>query len=114
MLGVVTAKALGNTCLLLRPYCPHLQLTLFCPQKPGILGDSPLGTLQPGSQSANPLLGELSAGNRPCPLVISGPILLPLHSVGMVNFQLNGLGPVTSPFWVSVSVSRAPTSWGLP
>uniref|UniRef100_A0A8C9JJ59 Ribonucleoprotein, PTB binding 1 n=1 Tax=Panthera tigris altaica TaxID=74533 RepID=A0A8C9JJ59_PANTA len=31
-------------------------------KKPGILGDSPLGTLQPGAQPANPLLGELSAG----------------------------------------------------
>lgn len=44
----------------------HLQLTVLCLQKPGILGDSPLGTLQPGTQPANPLLGELSAGNRPC------------------------------------------------
>ncbi|XP_058381717.1 ribonucleoprotein PTB-binding 1 isoform X2 [Diceros bicornis minor] len=31
-------------------------------KKPGILGDSPLGTLPPGAQPANPLLGELSAG----------------------------------------------------
>ncbi|XP_058281739.1 ribonucleoprotein PTB-binding 1 [Hylobates moloch] len=30
--------------------------------KPGILGDSPLGALQPGAQPANPLLGELPAG----------------------------------------------------
>lgn len=49
--------------------CPghtaHLQLIVLCLQKPGILGDSPLGTLQPGAQPANPLLGELSAGNRP-------------------------------------------------
>ena len=95
MLGVVIAEARGNTCLLLRPHCPHLQLTVLHPQKPGILGDSPLGTLQPGSQSANTLLGELSAGNRPCPLVISGPILLPLYSLGVVNFRLYGLGQVT-------------------
>ncbi|KAI2588644.1 ribonucleoprotein, PTB binding 1 [Homo sapiens] len=31
-------------------------------KKPGILGDSPLGALQPGAQPANPLLGELPAG----------------------------------------------------
>ncbi|XP_075402956.1 ribonucleoprotein PTB-binding 1 isoform X2 [Tenrec ecaudatus] len=31
-------------------------------QKPGILGDSPLGPLQPGAPPAQPLLGELSAG----------------------------------------------------
>ncbi|XP_048198189.1 ribonucleoprotein PTB-binding 1 isoform X2 [Perognathus longimembris pacificus] len=33
-------------------------------KKPGILGDSPLGTLQPGTQPASPLLGELSAGGN--------------------------------------------------
>lgn len=36
-------------------------------KKPGILGDSPLGTLQAGAQPSNSLLGELSAGKvRPC------------------------------------------------
>lgn len=92
MLGIMTSETLGNTSLLLSSYCPHPQLTVLCPQKPGILGDSPLGTLQPGAQPANTLLGEMSAGNRPCPLIISlGPPCFPcLHWV--VNFQLYGLG----------------------
>lgn len=59
--------ALRPLAIPVRPHCPHYQLIVLCPQKPGILGDSPLGPLQPGAQSANHLLGELSTGNRPCP-----------------------------------------------
>lgn len=77
-------------------YCPHLQMIVLCPQKPGILGDSPLGTLQPGAQPANPLLGELSAGNTDLsPHHLSWPLLLPLSSRGVVNVKLCGLRQVT-------------------
>uniref|UniRef100_A0A5F4WMF0 Ribonucleoprotein, PTB binding 1 n=1 Tax=Callithrix jacchus TaxID=9483 RepID=A0A5F4WMF0_CALJA len=40
----------------------QLALQTQSQKKPGILGDSPLGALQPGAQPANPLLGELPAG----------------------------------------------------
>ncbi|XP_054105200.2 ribonucleoprotein PTB-binding 1 isoform X3 [Callithrix jacchus] len=39
----------------------QLALQTQSQKKPGILGDSPLGALQPGAQPANPLLGELPA-----------------------------------------------------
>uniref|UniRef100_G3TUE1 Ribonucleoprotein PTB-binding 1 n=1 Tax=Loxodonta africana TaxID=9785 RepID=G3TUE1_LOXAF len=48
--------------------------------KPGILGDSPLGPLQPGAQPANPLLGELSAGNADSTVSLLAPPHIPFPS----------------------------------
>ncbi|XP_035888214.1 ribonucleoprotein PTB-binding 1 isoform X2 [Phyllostomus discolor] len=76
-----------------------LQLALQAQgQKPGILGDSPLGTLQPGSQSANPLLGELSAGGGLPPELPPRrgkppPLLPPLLGPSSGDRESMGLGP---------------------
>nr|XP_025841573.1 ribonucleoprotein PTB-binding 1 isoform X4 [Vulpes vulpes] len=75
-----------------------LQLIVLCLQKPGILGDSPLGTLQPGAQPANPLLGELSAGGALPPELPPRrgkppPLLPPLLGPSGGDREAIGLGP---------------------
>nr|XP_020029900.1 ribonucleoprotein PTB-binding 1 isoform X1 [Castor canadensis] len=67
-------------------------------KKPGILGDSPLGTLQPGAQPASPLLGELSAGGGLPPELPSRrgkppPLLPPLLGPSGGDRETMGLGP---------------------
>ncbi|XP_006875146.1 PREDICTED: ribonucleoprotein PTB-binding 1 [Chrysochloris asiatica] len=67
-------------------------------KKPGILGDSPLGPLQPGAQPANPLLGELSAvGGVPPELPPRRgkppPLLPPLLGPSGSDREVMGLGP---------------------
>uniref|UniRef100_A0A8C6CL88 Ribonucleoprotein PTB-binding 1 n=1 Tax=Moschus moschiferus TaxID=68415 RepID=A0A8C6CL88_MOSMO len=67
-------------------------------KKPGILGDSPLGTLQPGAQPANPLLGELSAGGGLPPELPPRrgkppPLLPPLLGPSGGDREPMGLGP---------------------
>uniref|UniRef100_A0ABI7ZAJ7 RRM domain-containing protein n=1 Tax=Felis catus TaxID=9685 RepID=A0ABI7ZAJ7_FELCA len=67
-------------------------------KKPGILGDSPLGTLQPGAQPANPLLGELSAGGALPPELPPRrgkppPLLPPLLGPSGGDREAIGLGP---------------------
>ncbi|XP_019514823.1 PREDICTED: ribonucleoprotein PTB-binding 1 isoform X2 [Hipposideros armiger] len=67
-------------------------------KKPGILGDSPLGTLQPGAQAANPLLGELSAGGGLPPELPPRrgkppPLLPPLLGPSGSDRETMGLGP---------------------
>nr|XP_044609693.1 ribonucleoprotein PTB-binding 1 isoform X6 [Equus asinus] len=69
----------------------------FC-QKPGILGDSPLGALPPGAQPANPLLGELSAGGGLPPELPPRrgkppPLLPPLLGPSGGDREAMGLGP---------------------
>ncbi|XP_006104114.1 ribonucleoprotein PTB-binding 1 [Myotis lucifugus] len=67
-------------------------------KKPGILGDSPLGPLQPGAQSANHLLGELSAGGGLPPELPPRrgkppPLLPPLLGPSGGDREPMGLGP---------------------
>ncbi|XP_076977961.1 ribonucleoprotein PTB-binding 1 isoform X1 [Tamandua tetradactyla] len=67
-------------------------------KKPGILGDSPLGTLQPGAQPANPLLGELpAAGGLPPELPPQRgkplPLLPPLLGPSGGDREAVSLGP---------------------
>ncbi|XP_014448349.1 ribonucleoprotein PTB-binding 1 [Tupaia chinensis] len=67
-------------------------------KKPGILGDSPLGPLQPGAQPANPLLGELSAGGGLPPELPPRrgkppPLLPPLLGPSGGDREAMGLGP---------------------
>ncbi|XP_023379109.1 ribonucleoprotein PTB-binding 1 isoform X10 [Pteropus vampyrus] len=67
-------------------------------KKPGILGDSPLGTLQPGAQPANPLLGELSAGGALPPELPPRrgkppPLLPPLLGPSGSDRETMSLGP---------------------
>ncbi|XP_070129211.1 ribonucleoprotein PTB-binding 1 isoform X6 [Equus przewalskii] len=67
-------------------------------QKPGILGDSPLGALPPGAQPANPLLGELSAGGGLPPELPPRrgkppPLLPPLLGPSGGDREAMGLGP---------------------
>ncbi|XP_010591660.2 ribonucleoprotein PTB-binding 1 isoform X3 [Loxodonta africana] len=67
-------------------------------KKPGILGDSPLGPLQPGAQPANPLLGELSAGGGLPPELPPRrgkppPLLPPLLGPSGSDREAMGLGP---------------------
>ncbi|XP_066202684.1 ribonucleoprotein PTB-binding 1 isoform X2 [Saccopteryx leptura] len=69
-------------------------------KKPGILGDSPLGTLQHGAQPANPLLGELSAGGGLPPELPPRrgkppPLLPPLLGPSGGDRETMGLGPPT-------------------
>ncbi|KAM6168448.1 ribonucleoprotein PTB-binding 1 isoform 2-T2 [Erethizon dorsatum] len=67
-------------------------------KKPGILGDSPMGTLQPGPQPANPLLGDLSAGGGLAPELLPRrgkppPLLPPLLGPSGGDREPMGLGP---------------------
>ncbi|XP_063084714.1 ribonucleoprotein PTB-binding 1 isoform X5 [Cavia porcellus] len=67
-------------------------------KKPGILGDSPLGTLQPGPQPANALLGDLSAGGGLAPELPPQrgkppPLLPPLLGPSGGDREPMGLGP---------------------
>ncbi|XP_036759121.1 ribonucleoprotein PTB-binding 1 isoform X2 [Manis pentadactyla] len=76
----------------------QLALQTQSQKKPGILGDSPLGTLQPGAQPANPLLGELSAGGGlppelPPPRGKPPPLLPPLLGPSGGDREAMGLGP---------------------
>uniref|UniRef100_A0A8C9A0L8 Ribonucleoprotein PTB-binding 1 n=1 Tax=Prolemur simus TaxID=1328070 RepID=A0A8C9A0L8_PROSS len=76
----------------------QLALQTQSQKKPGILGDSPLGTLQPGAQPATPLLGELSAGGG-LPLELPPrrgkppPLLPPLLGPAAGDREAMGLGP---------------------
>uniref|UniRef100_A0A8C8UHH8 Ribonucleoprotein PTB-binding 1 n=1 Tax=Peromyscus maniculatus bairdii TaxID=230844 RepID=A0A8C8UHH8_PERMB len=70
-------------------------------KKPGILGDSPLGTLQAGAQPANSLLGELSAGGGLAPELPPRrgkpqPLLPPLLGPSGGDREPMGLGPPAS------------------
>ncbi|XP_029410399.1 ribonucleoprotein PTB-binding 1 isoform X3 [Nannospalax galili] len=70
-------------------------------KKPGILGDSPLGNLQPGTQPANSLLGELSAGGALAPELPPRrgkpqPLLPPLLGPSGGDREPMGLGPPAS------------------
>ncbi|XP_054417994.1 ribonucleoprotein PTB-binding 1 isoform X5 [Pteronotus mesoamericanus] len=81
-------------------------------KKPGILGDSPLGTLQPGSQPANPLLGELSAGGGLPPELPPRrgkppPLLPPLLGPSGGDRETMGLGPPAA------QLTPSPASVGL-
>ncbi|KAI4583864.1 hypothetical protein MJG53_007143 [Ovis ammon polii x Ovis aries] len=76
----------------------QLALQTQSQKKPGILGDSPLGTLQPGAQPANPLLGELSAGGGLPPELPPRrgkppPLLPPLLGPSGGDREPMGLGP---------------------
>ncbi|XP_041618088.1 ribonucleoprotein PTB-binding 1 isoform X1 [Vulpes lagopus] len=76
----------------------QLALQTQSQKKPGILGDSPLGTLQPGAQPANPLLGELSAGGALPPELPPRrgkppPLLPPLLGPSGGDREAIGLGP---------------------
>uniref|UniRef100_A0A8D0Z3I7 Ribonucleoprotein PTB-binding 1 n=1 Tax=Sus scrofa TaxID=9823 RepID=A0A8D0Z3I7_PIG len=75
----------------------QLALQTQSQKKPGILGDSPLGTLQPGAQPTNPLLGELSAGGLPPELPPRRgkppPLLPPLLGPSGGDRDTMGLGP---------------------
>nr|XP_036863890.1 ribonucleoprotein PTB-binding 1 isoform X3 [Manis javanica] len=76
----------------------QLALQTQSQKKPGILGDSPLGTLQPGAQPANPLLGELCAGGGlppelPPPRGKPPPLLPPLLGPSGGDREAMGLGP---------------------
>ncbi|EQB77671.1 ribonucleoprotein PTB-binding 1 [Camelus ferus] len=76
----------------------QLALQTQSQKKPGILGDSPLGTLQPGAQPANPLLGELSAGGGLPPELPPRrgkppPLLPPLLGPSGGDRETMGLGP---------------------
>ncbi|KAM9103535.1 ribonucleoprotein PTB-binding 1 isoform 2-T2 [Megaptera novaeangliae] len=76
----------------------QLALQTQSQKKPGILGDSPLGTLQPGAQPANPLLGELSAGGGLPPELPPRrgkppPLLPPLLGPSGADREPMGLGP---------------------
>ncbi|XP_008047182.1 ribonucleoprotein PTB-binding 1, partial [Carlito syrichta] len=76
----------------------QLALQTQSQKKPGILGDSPLGTLQPGAQPANPLLGELSSGGSLPPELPSRrgkppPLLPPLLGPTGGDREAVGLGP---------------------
>ncbi|XP_033710254.1 ribonucleoprotein PTB-binding 1 isoform X2 [Tursiops truncatus] len=76
----------------------HLALQTQSQKKPGILGDSPLGTLQSGAQPASPLLGELSAGGGLPPELPSRrgkppPLLPPLLGPSGGDREPMGLGP---------------------
>ncbi|XP_037361653.1 ribonucleoprotein PTB-binding 1 isoform X2 [Talpa occidentalis] len=76
----------------------QLALQTQSQKKPGILGDSPLGTHQPGAQPANPLLGELSAaGGLPPELPPRRgkppPLLPPLLGPSGGDREAMGLGP---------------------
>uniref|UniRef100_A0A8C5KZF0 Ribonucleoprotein PTB-binding 1 n=1 Tax=Jaculus jaculus TaxID=51337 RepID=A0A8C5KZF0_JACJA len=67
-------------------------------QKPGILGDSPLGTLQPGAQPANSLLGELPSGGGLAPELPPRrgkppPLLPPLLGPSGSDRDSMGMGP---------------------
>ncbi|XP_006898828.1 PREDICTED: ribonucleoprotein PTB-binding 1 [Elephantulus edwardii] len=67
-------------------------------KKPGILGDSPLGPLQPGAQQANPLLGELPTGGGLPPEMPPRrgkppPLLPPLLGPSASDRETMGLGP---------------------
>ncbi|XP_077892075.1 ribonucleoprotein PTB-binding 1 isoform X4 [Ictidomys tridecemlineatus] len=75
-----------------------LQTQTQSQKKPGILGDSPLGTLQPGAQPTNPLLGELSAGGGlpselPPRRGKPPPLLPPLLGPSGGDRETMGLGP---------------------
>ncbi|XP_032989509.1 LOW QUALITY PROTEIN: ribonucleoprotein PTB-binding 1 [Rhinolophus ferrumequinum] len=81
-------------------------------KKPGILGDSPLGTLQPGAQPANPLLGELSAGGGLPPELPPRrgkppPLLPPLLGPSGSDRETMGLGPPAA------QLTPPPSSVGL-
>ncbi|XP_045847145.1 ribonucleoprotein PTB-binding 1 isoform X2 [Meles meles] len=76
----------------------QLALQTQSQKKPGILGDSPLGTLQPGAQPANPLLGELPAGGALPPELPPRrgkppPLLPPLLGPAAGEREAIGLGP---------------------
>uniref|UniRef100_A0A8C5W1P7 Ribonucleoprotein PTB-binding 1 n=1 Tax=Microcebus murinus TaxID=30608 RepID=A0A8C5W1P7_MICMU len=76
----------------------QLALQTQSQKKPGILGDSPLGTLQPGAQPATPLLGELSAGGGLPPELPPRrgkppPLLPPLLGPAGGDREAMGLGP---------------------
>ncbi|XP_053438287.1 ribonucleoprotein PTB-binding 1 isoform X4 [Nycticebus coucang] len=76
----------------------QLALQTQSQKKPGILGDSPLGTLQPGAQPPNPLLGELSAGGGLPPELPPRrgkppPLLPPLLGPAGGDREAMGLGP---------------------
>ncbi|XP_012585207.1 PREDICTED: ribonucleoprotein PTB-binding 1 isoform X3 [Condylura cristata] len=76
----------------------QLALQTQSQKKPGILGDSPLGTHQPGAQPANPLLGELSAGGGLPPELPPRrgkppPLLPPLLGSSGGDREAMGLGP---------------------
>ncbi|XP_059950160.1 ribonucleoprotein PTB-binding 1 isoform X2 [Mesoplodon densirostris] len=76
----------------------QLALQTQSQKKPGILGDSPLGTLQPGAQPASPLLGELSAGGGLPPELPPRrgkppPLLPPLLGPSGGDREPMGLGP---------------------
>ncbi|XP_012496754.1 PREDICTED: ribonucleoprotein PTB-binding 1 [Propithecus coquereli] len=76
----------------------QLALQTQSQKKPGILGDSPLGTLQPGAQPATPLLGELSAGGGLTPELPPRrgkppPLLPPLLGPAGGDREAMGLGP---------------------
>ncbi|XP_069334296.1 ribonucleoprotein PTB-binding 1 isoform X1 [Eulemur rufifrons] len=76
----------------------QLALQTQSQKKPGILGDSPLGTLQPGAQPATPLLGELSAGGGLPPELPPRrgkppPLLPPLLGPAAGDREAMGLGP---------------------
>uniref|UniRef100_A0A8D2DJN0 Ribonucleoprotein PTB-binding 1 n=1 Tax=Sciurus vulgaris TaxID=55149 RepID=A0A8D2DJN0_SCIVU len=76
----------------------QLALQTQSQKKPGILGDSPLGTLQPGAQPTNPLLGELSAGGGlpselPPRRGKPPPLLPPLLGPSGGDRETMGLGP---------------------
>nr|XP_044999150.1 ribonucleoprotein PTB-binding 1 isoform X3 [Jaculus jaculus] len=67
-------------------------------KKPGILGDSPLGTLQPGAQPANSLLGELPSGGGLAPELPPRrgkppPLLPPLLGPSGSDRDSMGMGP---------------------
>ncbi|GAB1293927.1 Ribonucleoprotein PTB-binding 1 [Apodemus speciosus] len=70
-------------------------------KKPGILGDSPLGTLQAGAQPSNSLLGELSTGGGLAPELPPRrgkppPLLPPLLGPSGGDREPMGLGPPAS------------------
>ncbi|XP_065730269.1 ribonucleoprotein PTB-binding 1 isoform X2 [Phocoena phocoena] len=76
----------------------QLALQTQSQKKPGILGDSPLGTLQSGAQPASPLLGELSAGGGLPPELPPRrgkppPLLPPLLGPSGGDREPMGLGP---------------------
>ncbi|XP_016063433.1 PREDICTED: ribonucleoprotein PTB-binding 1 isoform X4 [Miniopterus natalensis] len=95
---LLNGPALSTALLQLALQTQGQKLTVLCPQKPGILGDSPMGSLQPGAQPANPLLGELSAGGGlpselPPRRGKPPPLLPPLLGPSGGDRETMGLGP---------------------
>ncbi|ELK17847.1 Ribonucleoprotein PTB-binding 1 [Pteropus alecto] len=95
---LLNGPALSTALLQLALQTQGQKMIVLCPQKPGILGDSPLGTLQPGAQPANPLLGELSAGGALPPELPPRrgkppPLLPPLLGPSGSDRETMSLGP---------------------